>query len=656
MDKADDNDLTSFRLDIEKLTGQADEKASCGVFTGRVSFQDGTLATIVSCILVKGDKGDNKPNLIKDVFDLTNKKLEGASSGSLDALKVAGEAGSEFVAGVSEDISFCHVLFYKNVTYIFKYGDKVKVFAYEAPKSTELDFEYGSGLQKEGQLYLVATEKFHEYFDLSSHLAQKEIDTGELVDELATEVSAKSDQSEIGAAIVYIKENREGASKVSADVIDSSQEIRGEVEGKSESADEDKTSDGDKAASELLRPVPGKPEGFEQEEQVDGLVTGSAPSAAGKSRFKNHLPLVVSAINSEVRKLRRGDNKALFRLRRNIVVVAIVILLILAISAVFTIRGSQNRKRLGEYKVHFEAASQKYDEAVAILTLNRGRAREILITADNEVKKALDLMPSDDKARQLDGEISAKLKETENLATVTLKTLAEADGDLVSLAKSGKSLVAFSEGSIFKIDINSKSANKLTGKSDTKSASVYDNRAFVYLDGDVYKIDLANGAQERAFSSAKAVDIAVFLGNVYLLGLNQVFKYVPVEGGYAAGVAYLSSSEQFDEASRFAIDGSVWITKGNQILNFLRGEKKDFAISGLVNADLKLGPIFADANTDNLYVVDTQNSALLVIGKDGIYKKSYQAPEFGKSSDLVVDEKEGKMYVAVGNKVLVGDL
>ncbi|OGD97975.1 hypothetical protein A3A49_02045 [Candidatus Curtissbacteria bacterium RIFCSPLOWO2_01_FULL_38_11b] len=649
MKMSQEDDVTSYKLDVERLTGQSDARVNCAVFRSRVSFEDGTIATLVSCILAEGKQEEGEKNLIKDVFDLVVKKLESASGGSLDVLKVAGEASSEFVKGVSQDVSFCHALFYKNAAYIFKHGDRVKVWVYDPPKSTELNFNWGSGLQKGGQLYLIATEKFFNYFDLSSQLSEQEIDTRELVDELATEISAKEDQSEIGAALVYIKENKLKAKDGVGSEVNGEKEIKKKMESETSKEASEESYEVD---SEVLRPVVNK---HESSVQVEPGITHETIDQGSKSRFKNPLG-VLAAIPAEIKRLKRGDIKAIFRLRRKIVVVAIIILMILAISAFFTIRGASDRKKLDEFNSHLGSASSKYEEAVAILNLNKSRAREILISADGEVAKALELIPKDEKASELSTKISEKLKETENLSNVNLSTLVEVSGDLVSIAKSGKSLVGFSNNQIFDIDVENKSSDVVEGRQTTVSGYVYDNFAFVYLGSDVYKIALANGNSEKAFEGEGAYDIAVFLGNVYLLSDKQIFKHTPIEGGYGGGVDYFNESQQLESSSRFAIDGSVWVTTGGSILNYLRGEKQDFAISGLVGGELKFGPIFTDAQTDSLYVIDVANSALLKIDKDGIYTTSYQSPEFKNAVDLVVDEAGGKMYVAVGNKVLEADL
>ncbi|MDZ4209780.1 MAG: hypothetical protein U1C56_01220, partial [Candidatus Curtissbacteria bacterium] len=119
---------------------------------------------------------------------------------------------------------------------------------------------------------------------------------------------------------------------------------------------------------------------------------------------------------------------------------------------------------------------------------------------------------------------------------------------------------------------------------------------------------------------------------------------------------YLNSPVNFGAKSRFAIDGSIWVTSGKQIFKFTRGEKEDFEISGLVEGVGEFGLIYTNSSLDNLYVVDATNSALLVISKDGIYKGVYQAPEFAKASGVVVGEAEDEMFVAVGNKILSAKL
>ena len=92
------------------------------------------------------------------------------------------------------------------------------------------------------------------------------------------------------------------------------------------------------------------------------------------------------------------------------------------------------------------------------------------------------------------------------------------------------------------------------------------------------------------------------------------------------------------------------------MFEYLRGDKESFEISGLTSSVGKLSEIYTDSESKNIYVVDSENNVLLVVDKDGIYKKAYQSNEFGKVNGLVVDEQAGKFYIAVGSEILEGNL
>lgn len=659
--------MQEYQLQVEKITGQANERATGSVFSSRVSFVDGSIGTLVSCVLVSGERG----NEVRNIFDAAIKKLEGADNGSLDVLKNATSASGNFVAANNIEASFIHVLFYKNAAYIGRFGEKVKIYIFEPPKSLELVFEHGSGPIKAGQLYLVATEKFLSSFNLNEYFSVSEINVEEAVDGLATEISAKSDSAEIAAALVYVKVNSttsESEGRVVSEKITSEEILKGQDQFESSVKQENYLD----TSHEIAASAPSR---VEEPEVASRLGTSQAsessfgPSsdellAQDKSQktatiasgFKSSIAKVFGAIFSEISKLRRGDIRALFRLRRNVIAIAVLVLLILGASVFFTLRNNENRQNTSEFNKYLETASSKFEEGLALLELNRQRAREIFIEADESVKKALNLMPDDKKAMDLASKIASKLKDTASQAKVNLQTLTEVDSILVALSKSNGGLVGTSDGVVFQIDVKSKETRKVDGVKGARSGFVFDNNAFVFDGSDISKVDLASGKSEKVIEGEKALDIAVFLGNVYLLSNDQIYKYTPFEGGYAKTIDYLSERRQFSEKSRFVIDGSIWVTNGTEILEYLRGEAQDFAISGLTGNIGKFTEIYTDSDSENIYAIDSENGALLVIGKDGIYKEAYQAAEFANAADLVVDEAAGKFYIAVGSKVLEGGL
>ncbi len=444
---------------------------------------------------------------------------------------------------------------------------------------------------------------------------------------MATEISANDGQSEMAAAFVLVKGESEGIQKPS--------EPNAIIAA-------DQLPDKDKATTEPL--------------DLEAIEEDQAASIVKSSQFKNRLSRLVARIFSEIRSLRRGETSVISRLRRNIVILVLVILLVLGASALFAVKERGDKEKLAQFNLHLQTASSKYKEGTAIIDLNRGRAREILIEADREIKLALAIDEDSEEAKNLSSQILTTLRETEEEANVAFETFVETSGEIASIANRAGKLVAAAGGEILEIDVALKKQEKITTEDQALQIFSYGDYVFILAGDKLLRVDLAKDKKEEVAGATGAHDMAVFLGNIYLLFESQIAKMVPTETGYAPASDYLASPTNFGGNSRFAIDGFVWVTNGREILKFLRGEKQTFEISGQTAGLGELGAIYTSSNFDNLYVVDRVNSALLVIDKEGVYKKAYQSREFGRASDLVIADDEGKMYLAVGNKILEAPL
>lgn len=629
----------SSSVQIEKITGVPSKGTACSVYKKRVDLKDGKSGTIVSLFLAEGKESTAISEVSSDIFDAAVGKLEETEGGVLEALNSSLSIASTLASSNNLNISFAHLFFFEGASFIVKSGEKVKVYVFSPPKSLEITFESGSGPISKGQIYLVATEAFLSIFDTSVFAKEDaQIDFREVFDGLATEVSAEKNQSEIGAAVAYIED-------VDEEVVSSDKEEEKEEGGKEETKEEtekDDTSDVDEEKS--LEEAAHEEKVSEENKSTDeetlleakqgkfGLITGVFGYLTGFSKNRNF--------------------KALFTLRRNIILVAILILIILVGSAFFTVRQRKQGQKMAEFENHYSSASSKYSEAVAIIDLNKSKARGILVDAQKEVKLALESFPNDKDANNLESEISRKLKETEVNSNVNFETLAEVDNAVVSLGFSQGNVVGISGSMIYEVDENG-DISKVDGSSGTISGFVFDDKAFLMSRSEVKSIDLETGSEKEVASSGGAEGISVFIGNVYMLYSSRIDKYVPVEGGYFGPSDYLNGEESFGANPSFAIDGSVWVSREDKIFKFTRGEKEDFEVDGDFG---KFGIIYTDSNLDNLYVVDKDNSALLVFDKNGGYKKAYQSPEFSKASDIIISSDEKQMYVASGSKILRADL
>lgn len=588
---------------IEKISGKGDETIHAGVFSKRVTLGDGTVGTVAICLLLEGT-GD-KPTATHDIFEIFCKKLEDSGSGFLFSLKLASATASN-VGGEELKVSFTTCFFYKDICYIVRVGEVVRLFVFGGGEPVEINFESGSGHASGGQVYLLATQELLSFFD-PAPLSIAGVDLAEVLDGLATEITHREDQAKIGAVMIAVGEMEE---------------------------------------EEFIREVAPLPdvETEVREQPVEQTAVSELEQNAFLARIKAGLR---GFIGSQI--------ATSTKLRRNIFLVAIVVVLFLVASVGFALFQSSKKQGDSQFNQHFGVAQIKYTEATALISLNKTRAREILVEADLEVKEALKIKPKSAEALQLARDIEARVYDTDITTNVSLSELATVEGQLNSLLVNGKNFIGVSGNKVYQLNSTGEVSSDIDVVSAVTSGFVYDNKAFLLANGGVIRVDLASEKSEEVIEAA-GFDIAMFFGNVYILKSDGILKAVPIEGGYSQPTDYLEAKVSFDTDSRMAIDSLIWATAGDKILKFNRGKQESFEISGLAAKLGRLGPIYTDSKLSNVYVVDRLNSAIVVVDKDGVYKKTLNASEFATASDLVVNEAEDTLYVVVGPKILKATL
>src|SRR3990167_4709380 len=79
-------------LKIEKINGQASSDTACGVFSKKIPLSSGELGTLVACVLIKNGQDVDIQILLKDIFELSTKKLKDAKDRILESLESARDA------------------------------------------------------------------------------------------------------------------------------------------------------------------------------------------------------------------------------------------------------------------------------------------------------------------------------------------------------------------------------------------------------------------------------------------------------------------------------------------------------------------------------------------------------------------------------------
>lgn len=362
---------------------------------------------------------------------------------------------------------------------------------------------------------------------------------------------------------------------------------------------------------------------------------------------------------------------------RGRLILALVLIMIIGLGVGFKYKTSKDAARQLLFNQLVEAAKEDFNAAKGLAGLNPGEAKNKLEVAKDKVNKAIALKPKDQGAqnlkKQIEQESSSILQQftTSDFPLFLDLDLIKKDfkAKIFSLSADKILLLDPSTSTLVVIDIAKKSHQILGGVQTLGSAthaSLNGALAFTYSkDKGVIRVDITNQKQVTVAKADKdwgdILDLYAFASNVYLLDTtkNQIWKYLPTSEGYSDKREYLTKDTKVDftGALRMQIESSIYVLKsGGEILRFTRGVKDHFSLGGLDKGVKDPKSLFVSSDTDNLYLLDSGNSRLLVLTKTGSYKGQYQGGKFASASDLVVDEKGKKVYLLEGNKIYQMDL
>ncbi len=357
--------------------------------------------------------------------------------------------------------------------------------------------------------------------------------------------------------------------------------------------------------------------------------------------------------------------------------VAVILIVIIVLGVGFKFKSSKDKQINSQFTQLIQQGKDDLLAAKGLSTLSPVDAKVKLDSAKDKVNKALILKPKNIEAEGLKKQI-----ETDSSSVLQQASISEfplfLDIDLVkknfratqmSLSSGKLLLMDPAVKTLVLIDIAKKNNQILAGQEllgDANGFSLNGGLAFVYSkDKGVIRIDITNqkitAVAKKDLELGNIADLYAFAGNVYLLDSikNQIWKYLPTADSYSDKREYLSSDTKVDLSNsiRMQIESSVYIMKqGGEILRFTRGVKDNFSIGGLDKNIKDPKSFFVSSDSDNLYVLDSGNSRLLILTKIGAYKGQITGDKFAHATDLVVDEQGKKVYLLDGSKIYTVDL
>ena len=164
-------------------------------------------------------------------------------------------------------------------------------------------------------------------------------------------------------------------------------------------------------------------------------------------------------------------------------------------------------------------------------------------------------------------------------------------------------------------------------------------------------------------SWGQIADIKMFAGNIYLLdtGGGDIWRYQANASGDGFGrkqewLADETARSAVKFGKSMAIDGNIWVAgDGGNLMKFTLGVKQDISVAGW---DKPWGDnivIYTDDSAQKLYILDRDNSRVMIVDKTGQYEMQLVNGNFKNMEGMVVDEAGGRAYLVGQGKVWEAD-
>lgn len=354
-----------------------------------------------------------------------------------------------------------------------------------------------------------------------------------------------------------------------------------------------------------------------------------------------------------------------------IVGLLLILMLVFASSVFFGVRQRGEMQERQEFAKLISEATSKYEEAKAVLELNRIRARELLSEARDALKKAKNLEIQKSKVKELEEKLielerqALKITQIDNPAIFFELTLIkkEAKGESLVFLPPDLLVLDRGRGAVYKVG-KDKSSREYAIAAASGSLLAAQGPSFFLAKPDegIFEINLESAQTKKVLEKdpiwGNLVGIDTFAGNIYLLdsGKNQIWKYTGGAAGFSSGQKFLAEDQNIDlsQAISFSIDGTIWvITSDGKVIKALQGKADLINIDGL---DAPFSPSSVIETKDDsqfVYVLDRQGQRVVRFSKEGEYDSQYKGEFLKDAVSIAIDEAEGSLYVLSESKIFV---
>lgn len=136
---------------------------------------------------------------------------------------------------------------------------------------------------------------------------------------------------------------------------------------------------------------------------------------------------------------------------------------------------------------------------------------------------------------------------------------------------------------------------------------------------------------------------------------QQILKFNPTNTGWGKSVNWLTATGlNLGDVNDMAIDSAIYLAKNNgEVWKMENNQKQNWNLNSLEPKLLSATKIYTQNGSDKFFILDAQSKRVVIWNKkDNKLIAQYTSPDFHNLQDIAVNEKEKKIYLLDGIKVV----
>ncbi|MFC1622654.1 hypothetical protein ACFL1Y_01510 [Patescibacteria group bacterium] len=354
--------------------------------------------------------------------------------------------------------------------------------------------------------------------------------------------------------------------------------------------------------------------------------------------------------------------------KESLIKLMIVLLVVFAGSLIYSSYYQKIKKRVTSNERILNSIQIKQDEAeAALIYQDKEKANQLLVSSLEELE-SLEKFNEKwiEKYNATQKDLKKDINKINNIYEVEIIQIAELiDEQIKKIVKKEDDKTKYvlsTANKVYSLNENNLNLLNIPLENVKDFALLEEDDGIILLDSNnkfyIYKNEQLEELNIVLLEDAILNDFKIYGDRLYILdSLHAIYKIAqPLEANPKISIWYNADKNLINSAKQIIVDGNIWVNRINQITKLYQNKKQEFEITKLNNALGNNLIIYTEQEFDNLYILDKENSRLVITDKTGVTLKQFLNPELTNANNFIIDEDDNLGLISIDQKVLEMDL